>query len=291
MASLRKCGQPTAVTMILLSLLSTHAAAIPIKVTDKNAKLVDTVADCSRGKVRFTNCTSTAFINTETSLAGNDADFASEFNAWNATNPLTAKWTLANGGVLPGGMINVTTFRAVATHNNGGLDIMMTFTGPAGFAWTQGLNLNYKPAGTIVPAFDELDVVPATAPLYPFQGGFGFGKDTDFKDLPRGFWPDSSFAASTFLSTVDRRTRTLTIYEGVRYGFKLSATTVPEPAALTVFGTGLIVLGLFSRHRRHALVIPQGTTSMPTGCGQLGEGSAGQGGAYRLRRAAGVESF
>jgi integrase len=62
----------------------------------------------------------------------------------------------------------------------------------------------------------------------------------------------------------------LTIYEGVRYGFKLLATTVPEPAALTVFGTGLIVLGLFSRHRRHALVIPQGTTSMSTGWVNLG---------------------
>ena len=240
---------------VLLALLSAaipllrlhDAAAIPIKITDK-AQLVATAPTCTGGGMNFKNCTSTAFINA-TSIDGTDADFSKEFKAWNATNPKGSQWTLVNGGALPGGTVDVTVFRAIANNRNGGLDITMSwdFKGDkTGFFWTQGLNLNYSvEKGVIVDPFDELDVNKnfAMPPLYPRQGGLYRNlKDSIFEDLPRGPWPDSFFNASAFLDKVDFKTKTLTIYEGVRYGFKLEATKAPEPAGILLLVPALLSL-------------------------------------------------
>jgi hypothetical protein len=205
--------------------------------------------------MNFKNCTSTAFINAK-SIDGNDPDFLKEFNAWNANNPKNAMWTLVNGGALQGGTIDVSVFRAVANNQSGGLDITMSwiFNGDkSGFFWTQGLNRNYRgPPPAIVDPFDELDVNKnfAMPPLYPFQGGlFRNLKDSVLIDMPRGPWPDAFFTASTFLEKADFAKRTLTIYEGVRYGFKLEATKAPEPPSILLLAPALLGFGLFWRRR------------------------------------------
>lgn len=127
--------------------------------------------------------------------------------------------------------------------------------------WTQALFINYSPlAGPLAGSEQTLDTfslsqngsnpnfpkscspassgVPAAGafcgPIYPFQyaseyknstlDGVTLGVDP-FYDAPEGDWPDASFDAITLLSKVSvvNGKHTLTVYQGVSYGFTLSA--------------------------------------------------------------------
>ena len=126
--------------------------------------------------------------------------------------------------------------------------------------WTQALVVNYtaltpglaEPIETLdtfslregSPGFPT-SCVPASSgaspsggafcdPIYPFQygdtlanfslAGIPLGVDP-FIDAPSGLWPNASFDAITLLSAVTAPD-TLTVYQGVEYGFTLST---PEP--------------------------------------------------------------
>ena len=133
--------------------------------------------------------------------------------------------------------------------------------------WTQALVVNYTPLlGALPQPIETLDTfelsqnadddnpyfpatcVPASSgaspeggafcgPIYPFQYGSTLENDTIdgislgvdfFFDSPEGNWPDGRSDGITLLSSVDEATHTLTVYQGVAYGFTL---TVPEPPA------------------------------------------------------------
>lgn len=93
-------------------------------------------------------------------------------------------------------------------------------------------------------------------PIYPFQS-----TDKQYFDGPQWGWPIGSFRAIALLSTVSMTTdgagkvtsAKLTVYDGVSYGFDLSATAVPapvpEPATWLMLLSGFFVLGSVLRRR------------------------------------------
>jgi hypothetical protein len=87
------------------------------------------------------------------------------------------------------------------------------------------------------------------APAYPIQYG-----NRRLVDLPRGPWPNASFDAYAMVTQIQRATRTLTVYEGIGWGFQLSAQPTPEPAAWATMSVGSFGVGamLRSRQRRPA---------------------------------------
>lgn len=85
-------------------------------------------------------------------------------------------------------------------------------------------------------------------PIYPFQYA-----DKHFYDKPTGIYPSDSFRGIALLSTVTFETnaggaitkRTLTVYDGVSYGYDLFV--VPEPQTFILVGAGF---ALFALRRR-----------------------------------------
>jgi hypothetical protein len=197
---------------------------------------------------RFVNCTSEAYLR-PLAITGGNAQYRAAFDAWNATLEADEKWTLADGGHTENGnfSIGADDLYALAWQTVGGMFLRVDWSG-GGHYWTQGLSVNYVIGQGIQPAsFFEMDNAESTSsPLYPFQYN-----DVHFEDKPRGPWPNASFDAYAFLSDLDFETRRLTIYEGVNYGFRLSAQPVPEPQAWALMLLGFASLAVtLRRHRR-----------------------------------------
>lgn len=236
------------------------ASAIEIKVTDATPHDEATRATCTGWDTKaYKDCTSKAKIDTKKSADGKNDAFGKSFKAWNDANAADKKWTLKDGGALPGGKFEVSTFDALAQEKVGGLEIQIDWTyagkDKGDFFWSQGLYDNFALApDKVVKPMYEMDVKAAGCdgsllkkcpPLYPFQYA-----DRFFYDKPRGPWPDSFFDAVAFLSKADYAKRELTIYEGVSYGFALSATlAVPEPQSWVLLLAGLALIAFIKRQR------------------------------------------
>ena len=245
-----------------LFVTSQDARAGSITITD-NALFLATSATCENlSGDQFTKCTSSAHLD-DVSITGADVEFKKSFDAWNDMNGAMDKWTLLDGGLIPGLAFTVTTFEAFAGEGFGGLKIIIEWTAGDGisksdYMWSQGLFDNYRLDGTSGPAVYEMDVRVAAscnnddlenvcAPLYPTQDD-----DRRFNDFPTSGWPkpDAFFEGRAFLSRADFAARTLTIHDGVHYGFALEAQPVPEPATLVLIPSGLLALRLIRRTRR-----------------------------------------
>lgn len=240
-------------------LLAPDATAIPITVTDPTANYFGIIPNCSKPGTNtvYTNCTSTGYLNTS-SIAGSNAEFKKSFDAWNATNSPGEMWTLANGGALPGGEFNVSTFKSGFKNGLGGLEIQIdwTYTGAdkGDFKWVQGLYDNYVdgPPPSVVSLRYHMDLwggagscdinnlVRECPPLYPYQYA-----DRFHYDEPIAPFPNSAFDAHALLTKADFTTRTLTAYEGVTWGFVLT----PEPSTAMLLAVGLIGLSLRATQR------------------------------------------
>ena len=153
--------------------------------------------------------------------------------------------------------------------------------------WTQALVVNYSPlTGPLSRPIQTLDTFSFSqdgsnpsfptscsswsngagsrgatfcGPIYPFQYGTSvaeqrFGRvafgDDPFYDVPQGNWPDASFEAFALLSEVNPATDTLTVYQGIEYGFQLA---VPEAATWAMVELGFAGFG-FAVARRRSLV-------------------------------------
>ena len=105
-------------------------------------------------------------------------------------------------------------------------------------------------------------------PIYPFQYAAELANDKmygvpmgvdPFYDAPQGDWPSASFEAVTLLSTVSETTHTLTVYQGLSYGFSLSVPELPSAALLTI---GLPALLLVRRPWGWAIITKRTSTTL-----------------------------
>lgn len=225
------------------------------------------------------SCRTTASFNAQTLNDLNDSQninsmFVTAFNTWNATNAPASTWTLAFGGDLAGDLtVDIATalqFDGSGTPvaNNpisGGLEIQIKVGGVTlptlgtndQLVWAQGLFDNYLLNGNIVTPFYEMDVAGATcntngtnpwcAPAYPYTYG-----DNKFYDRPRASYKlpggtQAFFDANVYLSVINYDTRTLTVYDGVEYGFQNYVS--PEPGTWVIAGTGFAALLIVRRRR------------------------------------------
>ena len=199
---------------------------------------------------------------------GVDASFQMAFDTWNNTLAAADQWSLANGGALDKtAKFNVSTYRAAIVGGSGGLEVQIDYTqGTAGVkgpnpiadrtnikntdaVWAQALSTKTKAAGALPgnPYLDNPTGLAGTQlgpPAYPFQynGSFLY----DFPHRP----PTETWTAVAYLSTADYTSRTLTVYDGVKYGFSVG---VPEPSPVLLCGTaGLIGLAVARYRRRTA---------------------------------------
>jgi hypothetical protein len=186
------------------------------------------------------------------------AYFQAAWDAWNNAQPVGSEWTLVDGGTLADLGLTVSIFDAASFHGSGhvgGVEIQVDVDYDGAdrddLVWSQGLYDNYTlgPGGGIVPPFYEMDVSTApgtwTPPVYPFQYN-----DEHFYDFPKAPYESGFFEADAFLSKVNYTTRTLTIYDGVEYGFYLYAVEVPEPAAWTLMLISMAVVTFLAHRRR-----------------------------------------
>ncbi|MEX2113086.1 MAG: PEPxxWA-CTERM sorting domain-containing protein [Pirellulales bacterium] len=187
------------------------------------------------------------------------AYYQAAWNAWNDAQPAEAKWTLVDGGTLTDLALTVSIFDAYSNHTShgvGGLEIQVDIDYDGAdrdeLVWSQGLYDNYLLDGSIIAPFYEMDVSTApgvwTPPVYPFQY-----EDERFYDFPKGPFDGAFFEADAFLSKVNYTTRTLTIFDGVEYGFYLYAIEVPEPATWALMLVGLVLVPLAARQRRQSV--------------------------------------
>src|SRR5690348_14514405 len=113
-AARRLCGV-AASALALVAYQPDAALAIPVNPPQPEPKYFAYIAECTNPLLRATygGCMTPSYLNL-TSLKFGDEDFKASFDAWNRGNAEAAKWTLANGGKLPGGELDVTLFRTFA---------------------------------------------------------------------------------------------------------------------------------------------------------------------------------
>jgi len=232
------------------------APAIPIiNITDPSPSYSASSPVCAAWPAGpdLKNCLNQAHLDQIPIKTDDPSFFRTTFDEWNNGNPANAKWTLQDGGNLPGGELNVSQFRTTLGATVGRVEIRIdwTYAGPdkSDFFWTQGLYDNFDLTTGLGANRFELDVIAAGCdntlpkqcpPLYPHQYG-----DRHFYDLVTAPMPSGFLEAWTLLTRVNRTTRVLTAYEGVNWGFRLSADPVgvPEPAtAVMVFLFGALMV-------------------------------------------------
>lgn len=235
------------------------------------------------------------------------ATFTSAFNSWNAVNGglwtlvnggavnvTITPHLQATADALAGGL------GEVLFTLNGSQQTL------ANLVWTQALVINYSPlTGALAapeltldtfslsqdpagdnPSFPKTCVAASSGaspaggafcgPIYPFQYGSTLANETyngvplgvdPFYDAPQGLWPNNSFDAISLLSSVSPSTDTLTVYQGVNYGFSLAVgsssgatasasaldgivLSAPEPSTWATLIAGFAGLGLMGCRRR-----------------------------------------
>lgn len=226
------------------------------------------------------HCRTTAYFDAMTLSDQNDTSlsalFQSAFTAWNATGGGQG-WTLNFGGDL-NGTYDVTTATAlqfaaagvVANANvvSGGLEIEVSVanvTAPAlganeDLVWIQGLYDNYLLDGSIVTSFYEMDVSTdpcggvtgiTCPPAYPFQYG-----DKKFYDRPRASYvagnTQAFFDANAYFAVRNTTTSTITVYDGISYGFQNYVS--PEPGTWVLLCSGLGLILVKARRRRQEVL-------------------------------------
>lgn len=194
--------------------------------------------------------------------AGRNFDFES---AWGVALPEgwnPALWTLQWSTTPLDAVLNITTHRAVnytpddPLYNPAyyaGVEINIDWTPTAAqqnLKWIQAIHTN-RPRYTFERYLDILPLRPPAdqPPAYPYSYS-----DYHFYDKPRRVCePDQHifWSAYLYLADIDRVGRTVTIYEGVHWGYTLDCVPVPELPGVVVLiaGVGPVLVLLRARRR------------------------------------------
>ena len=199
-------------------------------------------------------------------------DFQSAFDSWNNPLPKAQQWTMAKKDLSDTATLTVSTYRAFVNEDGcgircGGAEIRIDYT-PGGAAdppgikdptkigagdavWSQSVDTSAKLANSL-PGNPYLDNPTNIAnpdlgpPAYPFQYATSFFYDKPSRNAT-AIW-----IGDAYITTANYTTRTLTVYDGVEWGF--TVTPVPEPSALLMAGLGALMLAIYKRRRRQSAV-------------------------------------
>ncbi len=202
--------------------------------------------------------------------------YASAFTAWNATQPVGAKWTLDNllkptGPLSDAAVLTVKSYFAVigagpcnGSPHCGGASIDITYTpgvtdpppivNPAAIGanngvWTQDIITSFKgqPSNPGNPYLDNpagspnVDLPP---PAFGFQYPGSLFADLSVRDA------DNFWHGVAWLSTIDYATRDVRLYSGVAWGYTIVGQGgAPEPATWTMLILGVGLAGAMARRR------------------------------------------
>ena len=215
------------------------------------------------------SCMTTAYFDAYSLDTQNDGSISALFQyAWDAGN--NGGYTLSSGGALSGDFsVTTATANQFSGVTLGGLTINIDVSGITlptlgtgdDLVWVQGLYINYTvPAGTIVSPYSVMDTSTLSSlvcggtifcpPAYPYQY-----TDNSFYDQPKDFYmppgtTQAFFDANAYLAVRNIDAKTITVYDGVSYGFQNYVS--PEPAAWLLFVAGFGVLLLIRRKRQAA---------------------------------------
>lgn len=188
-------------------------------------------------------------------IAGNADDWTVTYGDLSGTLTLKAYYPWVN--LRPAFSIGGQNFPAKSFPGQGGATLALTYQ-PAGddpsgvdVHWIQVINTNapigsqakYDAGGGYKWYLDnDLDT---SNPFYDFS--YDTAGDTWFLDGPHRF-PKADWEAQIFVATGDLLNNTITIYDGVWWGFEVTA--IPEPTTMFLLGSGLVGLVGFRRKFR-----------------------------------------
>jgi hypothetical protein len=203
-------------------------------------------------------------------------DFEAAFTSWN-NDPFGGDglWTLHTAGLNDGAELTVSNYHAYVQTGScggdvhcGGAEIQIDYqpdtsdftTDPPAIAngvihdgdavWSQSVFTNQKLNGSL-PGNPYLDNngpnnASLNPPAYPFQYNGSIFYDQPSRDAT------AVWEGAAFLTTVDYTGDSITVYDGVAWGFTVQP--VPEPASFALIGAGLAALGFFGRGRKDKAV-------------------------------------
>jgi hypothetical protein len=243
----------------VLATCSTYAWANPIFTIAPGA-CPNTPAVCTatNGIVTAGLFTATLEMTTDSLLN----DFQSAFDSWNNPMPAASQWTMVKKDLSDTAKLTVSTYRAYVNEGAncgvtcGGAEIQIDYTpgaasdpgaiadpnniGSGDAVWSQSIDTSAKRDPSL-PGNPYLDNAPGTAganlgpPAYPFQYAGSFFYDKPGRDAT-AIW-----TGDAFITTANYTTRTLTVYDGVFWGF--TVVPVPEPSTFVLMaGLGALAL-------------------------------------------------
>jgi len=191
---------------------------------------------------------------------GSNADFEA---AWSTALPgewNPALWTLQWSGVPLDATLNITAYQAINyTPDNplysasyyAGAEINISWVPTASqqnLKWIQAIYTN-RPRYLVQRYMDIMTLRPPAdqPPAYPYSY-----TDYHFYDKPRrACEPDQHifWNAYLYLASIDRSTKTVTVYEGLHWGYTIDCVPVPEPSGVIALlaGLGVVTCGIRRR--------------------------------------------
>jgi len=228
------------------------------KCTAQNSKVVATAYQISEIRPEDGN---TGWVN-----------FQSAFNSWNNNLGANDKWSLTTGTLASEAFLTVTLYRAYVNEGQGcglfcggaEIDVSYNNAGSTPFpisgkpiqdgqaVWSQSISTNQK-RNPSLPGNPYLDNAPGTpnadlgAPAYPFQYDGSLFYDKPSRDATANWLGDA------WISTLDRSSRTLTVYDGLEWGFNVSP--VPEFSTWAMMLFGFAGVGFMAYRRKSKLAL------------------------------------
>jgi hypothetical protein len=240
--------------------------------------LLNTSGQCGDGgSCTLTNgkATDTAYTPIEIAPVNGDtgwANFQAAFNSWNASLAAGSKWTLTTANLSAEAAFTIVTYQPFLGTGDcagdplcGGVEIRVNYnnggsapnpiTGPFGdtdAVWSQSVLTNQKLGGSLPgnPYLDNTSPADRSVgpPAYPYQYLGSYLYDRPNRDA------NANWLADAWISTANFTTDTLTVYDGVQWGFTVTAVLEPSTWAMMLIGFAGIGFMAYRRKAKLALM-------------------------------------